>query len=48
MTALTTAIEREQYDLVALRLLLGVAAAIEQAAPSAREELVALLTLERS
>ncbi len=48
MNALATAIERQQYELAALRLLLGVVAAIEQSSPSAREELLALLSLERS
>lgn len=50
MTAVATAIAREQYELAALRLLLGVTAAIarlEAAAPQARDELVALLTWER-
>jgi hypothetical protein len=49
MTTVATAIAREQYELAALRLLLGVAATIarfEAAAPQARDQLVALLLWE--
>ena len=49
MTTLSAAIEREQYELAALRLLLGAVTAIERlgaAAPHARAELIALLTLD--
>jgi hypothetical protein len=44
MTALATALAREQYEIAALRLLLGVVAALDALAPRAREELLALLT----
>ncbi|MGE3857926.1 MAG: hypothetical protein AB7G21_13295 [Dehalococcoidia bacterium] len=40
---LSLAIRDEQYELVALRLLLGVLVAMREAAPAAREELIALL-----
>ena len=49
MTALSLAIERGQYELAALRLLLGAAGAIEQlrrSAPQARTQLLALLTVD--
>lgn len=46
-SAFSTAIERQQYDLAALRLLLGVVAALEEAAPATREELISLLTVDR-
>jgi hypothetical protein len=45
-TTFSMAIERQQYELAALRLLLGVVVAIEQGAPATRDELIALLTLE--
>jgi hypothetical protein len=45
--AFSAAIERQQYDLAALRLLLGVVAAIEASAPATREELITLLTVDR-
>ena len=51
MTTVATAIAREQYELAALRLVLGAAAAIarfEASAPQAREQLVALLLWEQS
>ena len=50
MTAVAAAIAQEQYELAALRLMLGVAttlARFEAAAPQAREQLVALLVWER-
>ena len=47
MTAFSTAIERQQYELAALRLLLGVVTAIETGAPATRDELITLLTVER-
>ena len=49
MTPLTTAIERQQYELAALRLLLGVLTAIDRlhaAAPRARAGLLALLAVD--
>lgn len=50
MTAVATAITQQQYELAALRLLLGVAttlARVETGAPQAREQLLALLLWER-
>ncbi len=47
MTTFSAALARREYELAALRLLLGVLDAIEEAAPSTREELIALLTVER-
>lgn len=47
MTAFAAAIERKQYELAALRLLLGVVAAIEEAGPSTRDEMITLLTADR-
>ncbi len=47
MSAATTfdaAVRGGNYELAALRLLLGVIAALDEAAPAAREELVTLLT----
>jgi hypothetical protein len=46
MTAVQAALRREQYELAALRLLLGMLVAIHDTAPAAREELIALLTRE--
>jgi hypothetical protein len=45
MTAFSTAIERKQYELAALRLLLGIVAALDEAAPPTRDELITLLTV---
>jgi hypothetical protein len=50
MTTVAAAIAREEYELAALRLVLGAAAAIsrlEASAPQAREQLVALLLWEQ-
>lgn len=47
MTAFSVAIERQQYELAALRLLLSAMHAIDRLqaeAPRVREELIALLT----
>ena len=44
--ALQAAIRREQYELAALRLLLGLLVALHDSAPAAREELLALLARE--
>ena len=41
------ALREERYEVVALRLVLGVLCALEEAAPDARDELVALLSPER-
>jgi len=38
------ALRHEQYDLVALRLLLGLLVAMRETAPAAREALIAELT----
>jgi hypothetical protein len=43
MTALAAALRDEQYEVAALRLLLGVLIAMRDTAPAAREELLALL-----
>ena len=47
MTALAVALREERYELAALRLLLGLVAALEEAAPETRDELIALLSTER-
>jgi hypothetical protein len=47
MTTFSAAIERKQYELAALRLMLGVVTVIHEAAPATREELITLLTVER-
>jgi hypothetical protein len=47
MTTFTAAVERKQYELAALRLLLGVVAALDETAPATREELITLLTVDR-
>ena len=47
MTALAVALREERYELAALRLLLGLVAALEEAAPETREELIALLSRDR-
>ena len=47
MSALAAAIKEERYEAAALRLLLGVLAALEDATPETRDELIALLTAER-
>jgi len=47
MTTFTAAMARKQYELAALRLTVGVLEAIEEAAPATRDELIALLTVER-
>jgi hypothetical protein len=43
MTAVAAALRHEQYEVAALRLLLGVLVAMRDTAPAAREELIALL-----
>ncbi|MEZ4553747.1 MAG: hypothetical protein AB7I38_05235 [Dehalococcoidia bacterium] len=47
MTTFSGALARKEYELAALRLMLGVLEAIEEAAPATRDELIALLTVER-
>jgi hypothetical protein len=47
MTAFSTAVARRQYELAALRLLLGVVAAIDEQGPATREELINLLMVDR-
>ncbi len=47
MTALAAALREERYELAALRLLLGLVAALEEAAPETRVELIALLSTDR-
>ena len=44
MTALAVALRDGQYEVAALRLLLGLLVAMRETAPAAREELLALLT----
>lgn len=46
MTAFSAAVQQQQYEVAALRLLLGVAVAIERSTAT-REELITWLTLER-
>jgi len=46
-TPFSMAVQREQYELAALRLLLGVVAALEEAAPATRDELITWLTVEQ-
>ncbi len=49
MTPFSAALQQQQYELAALRLLLGVASAIERLdaqAPLVRAELLALLTVD--
>ena len=46
MSHFEAAVRQQQYELVALRLVLGVVNALEASAPAAREELVALLSFE--
>jgi len=43
MTAVAIALRDEQYEVAALRLLLGLLVAMRDTAPAAREELLALL-----
>ncbi len=47
MSALATALREERYEVAALRLLLGLLAALDEAAPETRDELIALLSVER-
>ena len=47
MSALALALREERYEAAALRLLLGVLAALQEAAPETRDELIVLLSLER-
>ena len=44
MTALAAALDREQYEVAALRLFLGLLLAMHETAPAAREALIAELT----
>lgn len=46
MTAVAAALRDEQYELAALRLLLGLLVVMREAAPATREELLALLSLD--
>jgi hypothetical protein len=46
-TPFSAAIGRQQYEVAALRLLLGVVAAIDETAPATRDELITLLMPER-
>ena len=45
--SLAVALRDERYEAAALRLLLGVLVALHEAAPEARDELIALLSVER-
>ena len=47
MSALDTALIEQRYEAAALRLVLGVLHALDSAAPDARDEMIALLSLER-
>ena len=44
MTALDAALRERRYEAAALRLVLGALRALDEAAPAAREELIALLS----
>ena len=46
MTATLAAVRQGQYELAALRLLLGLLTAMHEAAPAAREELLTLLVTD--
>ena len=46
MTSIATAIRREQYELAALRLLIGLLETLQQQAPATRDELISLLLFE--
>jgi hypothetical protein len=46
MTALAAALREERYEAAALRLVLGVLCALDEAAPEARDELIALLSID--
>ena len=46
MSALQAALRRDDYELAALRLLAGLVAALDEAAPATREELIALLSTD--
>ena len=45
--SLAAALRDNRYEAAALRLLLGVLVALHEAAPEARDELIALLSVER-
>lgn len=44
MSALAIALDHQQYEVAALRLLLGLLVAMHETAPAAREALIAELT----
>ncbi len=46
MTSVAAAIRREQYELAALRLLIGLIETLEEQAPATRDQLVSLLAIE--
>ena len=47
MSALDAALREERYEAAALRLLLGVLRTLDATAPDTRDEMVALLSVER-
>lgn len=47
MSALDAALREQRYEAAALRLVLRVLHALDAAAPDARDEMVALLSVER-
>lgn len=47
MSALDAALREERYEAAALRLVLGVLRTLDATAPDTRDEMVALLSVER-
>ena len=47
MSALDAALREQRYEEAALRLVLGVIHALDTAAPETRDEMIALLSVER-
>lgn len=47
MNALDAALRDQRYEEAALRLVLGVLRTLDTAAPATRDEMVALLSVER-
>ena len=47
MSALDAALREQRYEAAALRLVLGVLHTLDTVAPDARDEMIALLSLER-
>ena len=47
MSALDAALREQRYEEAALRLVLGVLDALDAAAPETRDQMIALLSVER-